>query len=138
MFTVVSLPITITALYASLLALLMLALAATVVYFRLQRNTLAGDDGSSLFHSVIRAHANLVEYAPLAMVLMLIAELNAVSGIFLHTIGIVFTLGRVGHAYGMLRAEGDMHPARAAGTFISWLAIAVLAVTNLLCAGEVI
>lgn len=138
MFTVVSLPITITALYASLLALLMLVLAGAVVYFRVRRDTLLGDDGSALFNSVIRSHANLVEYAPITLLLMLIAELNSVNGLFLHGVGVVFTLGRLAHAYGMLRAEGGMHAGRAAGTLTSWLAMAALAITNLLCAGEVI
>lgn len=134
MFPVNPFPITITALYLSLLGLLMLFLAGCVVIMRVRRDTLVGDDGTPLFKAVVRAHANLTEYAPIALLLLLVAELNGLHGMFLHVLGGLFTLARLAHAYGMIRAEGQLHAARFIGTLLSWIIITVLALTNLLYA----
>ncbi len=45
----------------------------------------------------IRGHGNLIEYAPLFLILMLIAELNQASSVLLHISGTIFTLGRFMH-----------------------------------------
>lgn len=138
MFPVNPFPITVTAFYTSLLALLMLFQSGCVVYFRVKRDTLLGDDGTDLFRSVVRAHANMAEYAPFALILLLIAELNGVYGVFLHAVGGVFTLGRLGHAYGMVRARGELHAGRLVGTLLTWICILVLAFTNLLYATHIL
>tara|TARA_Y100000389_G_C17075830_1_gene324245 strand:+ start:90 stop:437 length:348 start_codon:yes stop_codon:yes gene_type:complete len=53
-------------------------------------------DEDTLYRAV-RAHGNLVEYAPLFLILMLIAELNGLSSIYLHISGSIFTAGRFMH-----------------------------------------
>ena len=45
----------------------------------------------------IRGHGNLIEYAPLFLILMLTLELSDVSVILLYIAGIIFTLGRLMH-----------------------------------------
>ena len=138
MFPINPFPITVTALYASLLAILLLVLAVFVGLLRVRRDTLLGDDGSSAFRAAVQAHTNFVEYVPIAILLLLIAELNGVHGLFLHAVGALFTLGRIGHAFGIIRAQGELHAARFAGTVLSWLCIAVLAGTNLLYATHIL
>ena len=45
----------------------------------------------------IRGHGNLIEYAPLFLILMLTLELSDASAILLYIAGIIFTLGRLMH-----------------------------------------
>ena len=45
----------------------------------------------------IRGHGNLIEYAPLFLILMLALELSDASVTLLYTSGIIFTLGRLMH-----------------------------------------
>jgi uncharacterized membrane protein YecN with MAPEG domain len=53
-------------------------------------------DEDTLYRAV-RAHGNLIEYAPLFLILMLIAELNGLSSFYLHISGSIFTAGRFMH-----------------------------------------
>ena len=53
-------------------------------------------DEDTLYRAV-RGHGNLIEYAPLFLKLMLIAELNGLASTYLHSSGIIFTLGRLMH-----------------------------------------
>ena len=53
-------------------------------------------DEDTLYRAV-RGHGNLIEYAPLFLILMLIAELNGLSSAYLHSSGIIFTIGRLMH-----------------------------------------
>ena len=53
-------------------------------------------DEETLYRAV-RAHGNLIEYAPLFLILMLIAELNGLSSTYLHLSGSIFTVGRFMH-----------------------------------------
>ena len=45
----------------------------------------------------IRGHGNLIEYAPLFLILMLTLELSDASATLLYIAGIIFTLGRLMH-----------------------------------------
>ena len=45
----------------------------------------------------IRGHGNLIEYAPLFLILMLALELSEASKTLLYACGIIFTLGRLMH-----------------------------------------
>jgi len=53
-------------------------------------------DEDTLYRAV-RGHGNLIEYAPLFLILMLIAELNGLASTYLHSSGIIFTFGRLMH-----------------------------------------
>jgi len=53
-------------------------------------------DEDTLYRAV-RGHGNLIEYAPLFLILMLIAELNGLASAYLHYSGIIFTIGRLMH-----------------------------------------
>ena len=53
-------------------------------------------DEDTLYRAV-RGHGNLIEYAPLFLILMLIAELNGLDSAYLHSSGIIFTIGRLMH-----------------------------------------
>lgn len=96
----------ITLLYASILGLLLLALSGRVVYLR--RSLLVGI-GTGEHHNLekaIRAHANLIEYAPLALILMLLLEQNGAFPWQLHALGVTLVVSRHLHAWGLSRHSG--------------------------------
>ena len=65
---------TITATVAALIGLLAVLLAARVIVFRVRFKVNAGDGGHAPLAQAIRAHANLVEHAPLALIVLAFAE----------------------------------------------------------------
>lgn len=121
---------TITALYASLLAILYLALGGLVVANRRRARIGIGTGGDTALERAVRVHGNFAEYAPLFLVLLLIAELGGSGPMLLHAVGAAFFLARVAHAFGLSRSSGTS-AGRFGGTFVTWAAIIVLAVANI-------
>ncbi|WP_342643033.1 MAPEG family protein [Rhodoligotrophos ferricapiens] len=118
-------------LYAALLGLLFLVLTARVLQMRRARGILFGSGGDSDFERIIRAHANFVEYAPLGIILLLIAELIGAPHLLLHLLGIALVLGRVLHALGL---AGPSHVVwlRSSGLVLTLLSLVGLVITVLL------
>lgn len=96
----------ITAFYAALSAILVIALAASVIARRYAVRVGLGDNGDRVLARRIRAHANAVEYLPLALILLLVLELLAIAPPWLHAFGIALLLGRLLHALGLSRSSG--------------------------------
>jgi len=118
----------ITGLYAGLIAVLLIALSYRVSKLRLKSRVGIGDQGVVELQSAIRVQGNLVEYAPIALLLLLIAELNsAAPALALHAAGATLVLARLGHAFG-LSSSPDRTPGRFYGTLLTWLVILVLGV----------
>jgi uncharacterized membrane protein YecN with MAPEG domain len=116
----------VTALYAGLVALLLLALALRVSRFRMRTQVGIGDDGSPAFRRAIRAHANALEWSLPVLLLLLVAELCRASPVLLHAAGIALLAGRVLHGVG-LSAHSGYSFGRFAGTGLTWLVLLVLA-----------
>jgi uncharacterized protein len=116
----------ITGFYAALLAFLILALGLRVVVLRWRTRTGIGDGGDRGLARTIRVHGNAIEYVPLALLLMLVAELGRASPALLHGCGIALCAARVLHAVGLSRRSGAT-PERVAGTAGTFTVIAVLA-----------
>ena len=94
--------IDITITYTITLIIFMLILAFRIIDLRKSPVTkfLHSDDrevDEDTLHRAVRAHGNLIEYAPLFLILMLIAELNGLSSLYLHISGGIFTAGRFMH-----------------------------------------
>lgn len=98
-------PVSVTAPYAAILALIVLALAINVTMHRVKLRVSIGDGGNPLMLRMIRVHANAAEYVPLALALMLAYELNGGSHMALHIIGIALIAGRVVQSWGMWAKE---------------------------------
>ena len=96
----------ITLLYAALCTLLVLALAGRVVAYRLTHKVGLGDGGHGDLQRRIRAHANAVEYLPLALLLLGGMELNGVDDAVIHGFGITLFVSRLLHAWGLSRHAG--------------------------------
>ena len=122
--------IPITAITAGLLALFLIALTIRVVKLRRQNQVSLGDGGNETLRRAIRGHANLTEYAPIGIVLLLIAELQSVTIIWMTVLAAMLLAGRVAHGYAFAFAEGNM-TLRTRGMQLTLFAIAALAITNL-------
>jgi uncharacterized protein len=120
----------ITSLYGGLLGLLYLVLCWRVVENRRRGRVGLGAGGDAALERAIRVHGNFAEYAPLFLVLSLLAELNGGPAMFLHIAGASFFLARVAHAYGLARSSGTSR-GRFMGTLVTWVAILALALANL-------
>jgi hypothetical protein len=117
----------ITGLYAALLALLVIVLGYRIVGLRRSLRVGIGDGGQPALMQAIRAHANLVEYAPIGLVMLLAAELSAAApAVVLHGIGAAFVLARAGHAFG-LSTNPNRSPGRFYGTLVTWIVLIALA-----------
>jgi uncharacterized protein len=119
----------ITALYAGLLGLLYLVLCGFVVAQRRRARVGLGTGGDTSLERAVRVHGNFAEYAPIFLVLLLVAELGGAASGLLHGLGIAFVLARLGHAFGLGRSSGTSQ-GRFFGTLVSWVAILVLAILN--------
>lgn len=118
----------ITGLYAALGALLILVLAARVMWLRNTRKVGIGSGGDERLARAIRAHANAIEYLPIALLLLLILELDQTRPALLHLFGIVLIVARAIHALG-LSVKSGYSVGRAVGialTFLTILAMALL------------
>ena len=112
--------------YAGLVALLVIGLGARVARLRMRHRVGLGDGGIAELAQAIRAHGNLVEYAPLALLLLLIAELSsAAPPAALHAAGIAILAGRVLHAAGLTRSP-NRSTGRFLGSLLTWLAVVCL------------
>src|SRR5450759_103855 len=94
-------PISITALYAAILAFIIVALGINVTVHRVKLRVPLGDGGNPQMLRMIRLHANAAEYVPLAVLLMLAYELNGGMHAALHIAGVALVLGRVLQTWAM-------------------------------------
>jgi uncharacterized membrane protein YecN with MAPEG domain len=116
----------ITGLYAAILALIVVILAIRVTLRRRAVKVGIGNGGDAILAQRIRVHANAAEYVPLALILLLILELNQTQPLLLHVFGCLLIAGRLLHAYGLSSSAG-LTPGRSVGMALSWGVIIVMA-----------
>ena len=80
-------PFPITGLYAGLAALLLLALSLRVIRARYATGVEIGDGGDPALARRIRSQANFVEYVPVALIVIAMAEANGEPGWVVHALG---------------------------------------------------
>jgi uncharacterized membrane protein YecN with MAPEG domain len=120
-------PPVISALYAAPLGVLAVGLGARIALLRLRLRVGIGDGGKPELARAIRVHANLVETAPLALLLLALAESTAALGTSaLHGAGAALVAGRLAHAFGLGRDSGAS-PGRFIGMALTWTVTLVLA-----------
>jgi len=116
----------ITGLYAALCALLVVILGLRVAYYRHSHKVGVGDNGDRALVKRVRAHGNAVENVPIALLLLLLLELNQTQPAWIHACGIVLVIGRLAHAIGLSMSTGASL-ARFVGTLLTWTLILVMA-----------
>ncbi len=122
--------LTITGLYASILALLLISLAINIIKLRFKFQIGLGDGGEKPLIKAIRIHGNFTEYMPLALILLAIYEINGGDELYLHILGITLVAGRVFHMMGLTQSMGTSLP-RQIGMLSTFAVLFTLAVVNM-------
>ena len=91
-------------LYAGILGLISVGVAFPAGRLRGKLGVSIGDGGSKDLLLAMRRHANFVEAVPIALILLVLLELNGVSKIAIHSLGAALVLFRICHAFG-IKAE---------------------------------
>jgi len=123
----------ITPLYAAPIAALFIALSIRIIVYRRTHKLGLGDAGDKSLMKRMRAQANCAEYAPFALVLMLLVELQNAPAVVVHIIGAMLLVGRVLHGYGFSASPPVMN-LRVAGTLLT-LTSYVVAIIALIAMG---
>ena len=122
----------ITLTFTTILSIFMIILAVRVLDLR-------GSPVTKSFHKpnreidpndlerAIRGHGNLIEYAPLFLILMLTLELSDASVTLLYIAGIIFSLGRLMHgiAFSFMRKNGFLRIGGMSLTFIGFFILII-------------
>lgn len=125
--------ITITA--ASLLVFLLVYISMQVSLTRRKTRTSIGDGGNEALQYAVRAQGNLVEYAPMFLILLGLLEMRQTSSYALWALAAVFVAGRTVHIYGLTACKVKANPFRfwgMIGTFLSLFVSAVLGIISLI------
>lgn len=122
--------LTITPLYAGLLALWFLVLSYRVVQQRGHGGVSLGDGGDAEMLRRIRGHGNFAEYVPLILLLMLVLEAGGTTPRWLlHAMGATLLLARLLHGIA-LSFVADFRFGRFWGTLLTFI---LLLIGGLLC-----
>ncbi len=118
-------PLRITAFYAAVLAALFLLLSVRVIQARHRHQVALGAPHRAIERAV-RAHGNFAEYAPLALLLLALAETFGLAPVVLHGLGLALVAGRASHAWGISQ-EPEVLRFRAVGMALTFGVIGVTA-----------
>jgi uncharacterized membrane protein YecN with MAPEG domain len=116
--------------YAALVGVLCVVLSVMVIRMRVSKRISIGDGDDKTMSRMTRVFGNFVEYAPLVVILLVLAELLGGAKMWLHVFGIAFIVGRIAHAIGLYRTLG-INPGRTIGVVATLGTILGLSVTIL-------
>ena len=119
------------ALYGAVNAFINIGLALAVSRARGKEKVSLGHGDSPAMLRVMRAHGNNAEFVPLALVMLLIAELMGGSSLWLHVLGGTLTVARILQPIGIYQEKAP-NAARFIGTAGTWVMILATAVYVLL------
>ena len=124
----------VTAVYAGVLALVLLVLSAWVIVGRYQFRVSLGDGGNGALRSRVRAHANFTEYVPLILLLVALLEMQHTSRFVIHALLLSLLLARLIHPFGVTVSPGSLRATvcRSGGMVITLGVLAVAAILLLL------
>ncbi len=115
-------------LYVALIGWLICFLAIQVIKARRKNQVKYADGGVESLQKARSAHANCIEYSPIALLLLIGFEFNGGPLWLLHLFGLIFVVGRCYHAAGILT---DNFKGRAIGMHMTLWPIIALGVLNL-------
>ncbi|WP_319546732.1 MAPEG family protein [Ruegeria conchae] len=122
--------LTITPIYAALIAFLFIALSVNVILQRRKGKISVGDHGDKAMIKAMRTQANCAEYAPFALLLIAMVELQGAEAWLVNLLGLMLLAGRLSHAYGFGKTPQTII-LRQIGMLLTFLAILVAAVAGL-------
>lgn len=92
--------------YVCINIIILLYLSWAVIGVRRNDKISLGDGGDPKMFQKIRAHGNAAEYMPMAMIGLVVMAATGQPSWAVHLGGIVFTIGRALHAYGLSNVGG--------------------------------
>jgi uncharacterized protein len=119
----------VTAVFASILALMFIKLSFNVIGFRRKNKVSLGAGGVDELERAIRAHGNFAEYVPFGLLLMGALELNGAPIVLVAPLGILLVLGRYFHAKGINELPPEFTN-RVRGMKLTFAALGLAAMTN--------
>lgn len=99
----IALPLT--SLYAAISALLLVVMAVMIARLRMDKQLFISEGESWQLRRYRRALRNFSEYVPLALLLLLLSELQGTPPLVLHGIGGILVIGRLLHIHALLIDE---------------------------------
>ena len=114
----------VTAITAGILAILQSLLMLTVGLKRVQYSQGIGDGGHEDLARIMRRHGNLVENAPIFLVVLALLEMTGFNRLFVIVVASLFIVARFSHAIAFSITTGP-HPLRVVGAFGTVLSIIV-------------
>lgn len=113
-------PLPLTALLASLMALMLFTLSLRVLLLRVRLRQPLGDGGHAVLQRAVRVQANFAEHVPIALVLFLLLEWHGLPPPGLQVYAALLVLARVVHAVGLSQPQEPL-VWRVIGTVITLL-----------------
>jgi len=99
--------IEVTSIYAAILGVMFTAITLRIALIRISKQLSAGDGGDRQLAKLIRGQGNFAETVPIALVLIVLLELQGSSHFTLHILGAALVIGRVIH---YLQLTGTIKP----------------------------
>ena len=118
--------VTITPLYAGLLALFYIFLSFAVIGKRRSTKTGLGTGEEGQLLRSVRTHGNFAEYVPFLLLLLFMLEVNNLGPLYLHTLGVALLVGRILHYLG-IRSSTGVSFGRFWGTSLTFLVFMISA-----------
>ena len=119
----------VSALYVVLGVLMVMKFALDVVRYRRHYRVAFGDGGFHDLRVAMRIHGNAIETIPLALLLLVMMEMNGADMWMMHLTALLFFAGRVLHAQGLRRSA---LAGRKYGMLLTLFALCGMAVFNLI------
>lgn len=117
----------VTALYAGLIGLLAIAIGFPAGMMRGKLNISVGDGGNKDLLLAMRRHGNFAEWAPLALLLIALLEMNIAPKTPIHVLGAGLVLARIAHAVS-LRGDTVKGVGRGLGAMGTAIIVAVASI----------
>jgi uncharacterized membrane protein YecN with MAPEG domain len=114
----------VTPIYALALVPIFLVLWIRVSSMRAASGVSFGDGGNPVLLHRMRQHGNFIEWVPIVLILMILAEGMGAPAIYPHLSGVLLVIGRLAHPFG-LKPDNAGHPLRYLGNGSNLLAVLV-------------
>lgn len=124
----------ITAFYAGLLGLMLVALSWRIMAMRAKLEVMVGDGGEKNLSVAVRMQGNFIEYVPMALLLIAFNEIIARPSWIIHVLCLLLLAARLAHIHGMSR-KNALGAGRRIGALMTFT---VIAAASLLCIASMV
>lgn len=105
--------------YVATIVLLNIGLSFRIIALRRRHRIGIGTAKNPELSLAVRAHSNLVEHAPLALLMIICVEFSFKDHFWVHILGSTLVLARLLHAWGLSHSAGTSF-GRFLGTFLTF------------------